>query len=114
MKQALLSFSLLLLFQIGFSQSSFSDRLSIKRTASTETIVDLRVFPNPATVYFSLNDNDSVQKIVVYNLVGKEMKNFQYEKDQKYSVEDLSKGIYLVQIRGKDDKIIATQRLSKR
>ena len=112
MKQALLSFSLLLFLQIGFSQSSFSDRLSIKR-AGTES-VELRVFPNPATMYFSLNDNESVQKIHVYNLVGREMKNFLYEKNQKYSLEDLPKGIYLVQMRGKDEKIIATQRLSKR
>ena len=113
MKQALLSFSLLLFIQIGFSQSSFSDRLSIKRTGGTES-VELRVFPNPATVYFSLSDNETVQKIHVYNLVGREMKSFSYEKNEKYSVEDLPKGLYLIQMRGKDEKIIATQRLSKR
>lgn len=113
MKQALLTFSLLLFIQIGFSQSSFSDRLSIKRTGGTES-VELRVFPNPATIYFSLSDNESVQEIHVYNLVGKEMKNFLYEKNQKYSVEDLPKGVYLIQMRGKDEKIIVTQRLSKR
>ncbi len=113
MKHALLSFLFLFLVQIGFSQSSFSDRLSIKRTGGTES-VELRVFPNPATVYFSLNDNESVHSIQVYNLVGREMKHFTYEKNQKYSVEDLPKGIYLIQMRGKDEKIIATQRLSKR
>ncbi|NUO00762.1 MAG: T9SS type A sorting domain-containing protein, partial [Saprospiraceae bacterium] len=90
-----------------------SDRLSIKRTGGSES-VELRVFPNPATMYFSLSDNESVQGIHVYNLVGREMKNFIYEKNQKYSVEDLPKGIYLVQLRGKDEKILATQRLSKR
>jgi len=113
MKQALLTFSLLFFIQIGFSQSSFSDRLSIRRVGGTES-VELRVFPNPATVYFSLSDNESVQKIHVYNLVGKEMKNFFYEKGQKYSVEELPKGLYLIQMRGKDEKVIATQRLSKR
>ena len=113
MKQALLSFVLLFFIHIGFSQSSFSDRLSIKRSGGTES-VELRVFPNPATIYFSLNDNESVEKIQVYNLIGREMKSFFYEKNQKYSVEDLPKGIYLVQMRGKDEKILATQRLSKR
>ncbi len=113
MKRTLLLFLLLFVIKAGFAQNSFNDRLSIKRTAASES-VELRVFPNPTTVSFSLNDNDSVQDIHVYNLVGREMKSFTYEKNQKYSVEDLPKGIYLVQMRGKDEKIIATQRLSKR
>ena len=114
MKQTLL-FLFLCLFSltVAYSQSSFSDRLTIRPSGEPEK-VELRVFPNPATDYISITDNDVVSKITIYNLVGKEMKTFEALDQERYYVGDLPRGMYLVQMRRQDDKIITTQRVNKR
>ena len=73
----------------------------------------LKVFPNPATEYFQLSDeNDSVNQINIYNIVGKKMKTFEVEDDKKYYLDQFPKGMYLVQLVGHNNKIISTQRLN--
>ena len=74
-----------------------------------------KVFPNPATEYFQLEDkSESVAQINIYNIVGKKMTTFEVIDEKKYYVTDFPKGMYLVQLLGEDNKIIATQRLNVR
>ena len=73
----------------------------------------LKVFPNPATEYFQLNDrNNSVDQINIYNIVGKKMGSFNVEEGKKYYLDQLPKGMYLLQLISDDKKIISTQRLN--
>ncbi len=114
MKQALLflflfSFSL----TVAYSQTNFSDRLSIKPVSSKEK-VDLQIFPNPATDYIGVTKNDVVDKIMVFNLVGRQMKSFEAVDGEKYYVGDLPRGMYLIQLLNSDNQIITTQRVNKR
>lgn len=74
----------------------------------------IKIFPNPASDYIELTDNDKVAKIVVFNLVGKEMKRFDTENGQRYNISELPKGMYLVQLLDKGGQTIVTQRVSKR
>lgn len=74
----------------------------------------LHVFPNPAVDYISISSSQSVQHITVYNLLGRKMKSFTYTEGDRYFIGDLPKGMYLVQMTGKDARLISTQRLSKR
>lgn len=112
MKRTLLFFLLIFfLFHTGFSQS-LSERLDVEQTEK----VDLQIFPNPFTEYISLGDDaiGLVGKILVFNLVGRQMKKFEFVDGEKYYVGDLPKGMYLIQLLGKKGKILRTKRVSKR
>ncbi len=75
----------------------------------------ISVYPNPVTNFISINKADNVNAISVFNLVGRKLKTFRdIEKDQRYDVSDLPNGMYLVQILDSANKIITTQRVSKR
>ena len=76
--------------------------------------VEIQVFPNPVITHFSINNNFQVRNIVVFNLVGKELKRFNYTADERYFLGDLPKGIYLVQFLDKEKSILTTRRISKR
>jgi hypothetical protein len=76
---------------------------------------DLSVFPNPTTEYISVNDlRDQVGHIVVYNLVGKKVKDVEYNRNDQVYVADLPKGMYLVQVQDRLHKVLATQKVDKR
>ncbi len=77
--------------------------------------VKISIYPNPATNYISLNKDENVRDIAVFNLVGRKLKTFQnVEKDEHYDVSDLPIGMYLVQVIDDNNKIMTTQRISKR
>ncbi|MEN9610852.1 MAG: hypothetical protein RLZZ628_1666 [Bacteroidota bacterium] len=75
---------------------------------------ELSIYPNPAQDFIGITQEDLVGRILVYNMVGRKMKNFEVEKGEKYDITDLPHGMYLVQLVGKNNKILLTQRLSKR
>ncbi len=110
MKQTLLLilsvfFSIAVVAQINNDAIGNSDPLMIK----------ISVYPNPATNYISINKDENVKEINVFNLVGRKLKTFEgVEKDEQYDVSDLPNGMYLVQIVNTSNKIITTQRVSKR
>ncbi len=72
------------------------------------------LYPNPATDFIGLSTIKGVQKMAVYNLVGREMKTFKVTQDMMYYVGDLPMGVYLVQLIGPNKKIITTQRINKK
>lgn len=76
---------------------------------------ELSVFPNPVTEYINVQDQvDAVGQVVVFNLLGKKVKVFEAIKGEHYFVGDLSKGVYLVQLIGRNKQIIKTQKIEKR
>jgi len=75
---------------------------------------EVRVYPNPATEYFSVDGVDHLKEVIVYNLVGQEVKRFKASLKAKYDVSELIRGLYLVRLVDKQEKVIKTVRLSKR
>lgn len=76
---------------------------------------DLAIYPNPATEFIAVNDAEElVGQLLVYNLVGKKVRTFEVTPDERFSVGDLPKGMYLVQLIGKDNRIINTQKINKK
>ena len=76
---------------------------------------ELSVFPNPTTENISVQDNaDAVGQIVVFNLLGKKIKSFEASKGEHYYVGDLTKGVYLVQLVGRNKQVVKTQKIEKR
>ncbi|MCF8247173.1 MAG: T9SS type A sorting domain-containing protein [Saprospiraceae bacterium] len=77
--------------------------------------VKISIYPNPATNYISVNKDENLKEISIYNLVGRKLKTFEeIEKDEHYDVSDLPNGMYLVQVIDNNKKIVTTQRISKR
>lgn len=72
------------------------------------------VFPNPATEYITVSNEDAVKNIFVFNLVGKKMKTFDVIKGERYEISDLPNGLYVIQLIGRSNKVLNTQRLTKK
>ncbi|MFT5168699.1 MAG: hypothetical protein ACI8P3_003944 [Saprospiraceae bacterium] len=72
---------------------------------------NIKLFPNPATDYFELENGDKVDRIIVYNILGKQVKYFGKEDD--YLIGDLAKGLYLVQLIDLDTEATKTLKLKK-
>lgn len=76
----------------------------------------MKIYPNPATEYISVTETpgDNTGYISVFSLMGRNLREFEYAKDERYYIGDLPKGIYLVHLQDKNHKTIATQKLEKR
>lgn len=75
----------------------------------------LRLYPNPTTDFIVLSDNDMiVDRIEVYNIVGRQVRSFRAAQGARYSVAELPDGMYLVSLISNETGIIKTMRLSKR
>ena len=79
-----------------------------------ESRINIDVFPNPATHFISLSDVTGVTKIVLYNMVGVRVREFsEITPDARHSLENLPRGMYLVQIIGTNNVNLAVKRLYK-
>jgi hypothetical protein len=74
----------------------------------------IRIFPNPAIDYFELSNYDRVDQVVVYNLVGQEIRRFNAFPGAKFDLSSLQRDIYLVRVMDRRQKVIKTFRLTKR
>ena len=75
----------------------------------------ISVYPNPASDFISINRDENVKQLAVFNLVGRKIKSFDnVVKLQQYDISDLPNGMYLIQVQDAAGKIITTQRISKR
>lgn len=73
---------------------------------------NIKLFPNPATDNFKLINAQKVDQIVIYNILGKQVKSFARNEDDYY-VGDLPKGIYMVQLLDLDTDATKTLKLKK-
>lgn len=75
----------------------------------------IKIYPNPATEYISLDNAQDVKEVYIINLVGRKMKVIEnVEQNVQYNISDLPNGMYLVQVVDFKNQIITTQRLNKR
>jgi hypothetical protein len=99
----------LLMGQSFQGADSFTQGLSIQQPATKITI-----YPNPATDFIRISNDDAVSKVVIYNMVGREVRAYEAVRGEQYRISDLSNGMYLVQLYGQNKKILTTQRFQKR
>lgn len=93
----------------------FLGGVALKAQQASGAKPELSVFPNPAIDNITVQDNnDAVNQIVVFNLVGKKVKTFEHLKGEYHYVGDLPKGVYLVQLIDKAKHILTTQKIDKR
>jgi hypothetical protein len=111
MKQILLLTFFIFCGLTAFSQSRFSN--SAHQSMTNYNVLDIKIFPNPATDYIGITNSQKVQQVRIYNLVGRQMKDFKTGQDEKYYVGDLPRGMYLVQLIDSDKRVIITKRVNK-
>jgi len=91
---------------------------SFNREVSTSTFSiakpDIKIYPNPTTNYISLSNEEYVESLAIYNIVGRRVKLFNANYSNQYNVVDLPTGMYLVRLIGADDRTIKTVRMSKK
>ena len=75
---------------------------------------DIKIYPNPTVDFISLTDDNQVERLIIYNIVGRPVKLFNANYSNHYDVMDLPTGMYLVRLMGKNDRTIKTVRLSKK
>lgn len=74
----------------------------------------ISVYPNPTTDMFTLTSNQVVDRVVVFNVLGKKIRSFNYFDGEYYDISDLADGLYLVSMQNDNGQVLKTMRLSKR
>lgn len=102
MKFTLLSFLFVVVFGVTATAQSAKSAL-------------LKVYPNPTTEFISVNDQgENTGFVSVFSLMGRNLREFEFVKDDRYYIGDLPKGIYLIHIQDKNKKTISTHKIEKR
>ena len=95
--------------------SSNNNNNNSSSAAYSSSKTAIMVYPNPATEFIGVKDNEErVGEIILFSITGRKVRNFDVVKDEKYYVGDIADGMYLIQILGKDGRIVTTQRLNKK
>lgn len=74
----------------------------------------VKIFPNPTTDYFTITDNPYVETIQIFNIVGKEMANTNFQNGDVINVAGFPNGLYLVRMLDDKGGVLTTTRLTKR
>lgn len=85
----------------------------LSSTKEPSVLNSLKAFPNPSTGEFSISDNPLVKKIVVYNLLGKEVQSFAYTNGTYYNISAAPDGLYLLSMQDANGEVLKTVRMTK-
>jgi hypothetical protein len=89
--------------------------LQLTWAQSDFTNLEIRIFPNPVVSEFNLQNASGITKVAIYNVLGREIKLFtEVTENQIFHISEIPRGLYWVQLLDKENKIIATKRISKR
>lgn len=74
-----------------------------------------QVYPNPATEYIMLRTNDSsIKHIEIYSIIGRKVLSYNvHHDDEKYSITDLPRGLYMVRLLDANKNVIDIPRFNK-
>ena len=84
------------------------------QTARPGQAENLRAYPNPVVEYFQIGHSEEVKTIRVINMVGREVRSFTYQAGDRYVIGDLPRGMYALQMRDEENRVLRTQRITKR
>jgi Secretion system C-terminal sorting domain len=106
-------------YEVGNSSNTVTGLYNFLTTTSTRTRdlkdngTTLRIYPNPAVDFFQITDNDLVEKVVIYNIIGRQMRSYKAVEGMKYTVNDLPDGLYIIRLLSGNGATVKTVRLSK-
>lgn len=76
-------------------------------------LLAVKIYPNPSTGYFSISDNPLVKKVVLFNLLGRQVRSFVHTNGRQYDISDTPDGLYLVSMQDANGATIKTVRITK-
>ncbi len=74
-------------------------------------ISNIELFPNPASNYFQIGNGGLVDRVDIFNLLGKNVKTVFRNDAAQYEIGDLNAGVYLVKMYDTNRKMIKTVKL---
>jgi Secretion system C-terminal sorting domain len=104
--------------EVGNDANAATAKYTFSSTTSTKdvknTTSNVRIYPNPATDYFMLMDNnDAVDRVVIYNIIGRQVRSYKAVDGTKYTVNDLPEGLYIIRLLNGAGTTVKTVRLNK-
>lgn len=97
--------------------TSFTIPINISMTssvASPEIARNQSLYPNPVDSYFKISNDQSVSKIGIYDVLGKEVTTLYHRMGQSHDISEFQNGMYIVRLFDRDGDILKVMRLSKR
>ncbi len=92
----------------------FIFEVGLTSTADLNAPAQIKVFPNPTSNFISLSGDENIDQIVIYNVVGRKVRDFTVAEGRRYPVADLPNGIYMLSLLSRKSGIVKTLRLSKK
>lgn len=80
---------------------TYSSDCNLRTTAFAKN--NILLYPNPATELFNIESQQNIEMVNIYNLQGKLVKSHT-EPQENYSVMDLAKGIYFIEIKSVENQ----------
>ncbi len=78
-----------------------------------EAFSDLRLYPNPSAISFTLSQDAPVDEVRLYNSLGKLVRSYVARPGAEYPIHDLPDGMYMVSLVNGEAGISKTLRLNK-
>ena len=105
-------------FEVGSATNNVSARFYFAASASTKDVrevvkSEIMIYPNPMTDYFMIQEGSGVEKVAVYNIIGRQMKAFKVSDGNKFYINDLPDGIYIIRLQNANGGTIKTARMTK-
>ena len=82
--------------------------------SSSDNGAGITIYPNPARDHFMISNTENMESIVIYNLIGKPIKTIKDFSSNRFYIDGIQDGTYLVQFNSKTTKNFQTSRLTKR
>jgi predicted Zn-dependent protease with MMP-like domain len=104
-------------FEVGNAANTITGKYNFTSTTRTKDVNNganqIKIYPNPAIDYFQIAENDLVDKVVIYNIIGRQVRVYKAEDGTRYSVSDLPDGFYIIRLLNGTGQTVKTIRLSK-
>jgi hypothetical protein len=105
-------------YEFGNEANAITGRYLFSTATSTKDVrnnTGIKIYPNPATDYFSIQDDyDVVDRVVVYNMIGRAVKNYtNTNTNNKFTLGDLPEGLYIIRLLNARGATVKTLRLNK-
>ncbi len=99
--------------EIPLSSATYEICISALSSVDEAHALFLQAYPNPSTGHFSITENPLVKEVVVFNLLGKQLRSYQHVNGKLYDISGAPDGLYLVSMRDANGEILKTVRLTK-
>ncbi|MBK9734070.1 MAG: T9SS type A sorting domain-containing protein [Saprospiraceae bacterium] len=76
-------------------------------------VEDVKLFPNPANDYFGVKNDGSINKILIYNIFGQEIKSYVHFEGAQHDISLFKTGMYIIRCFDNNNKLVKTMKLNK-